>query len=218
MTRVVIESPLNGRDHLAIADNQAYALRAVIDCLRRGESPYASHLFFHRPELLDDLIPEQRTQGLLAGLTWAAQAEVCAVYLDRGLSDGMRVGIQQAVALGQRISLRWIDQISLETARQVALEIPDMSYVAAAGVPPAWLVLYSRPGMQNVHRDLSGNLTPRTAETPLPVEKSTGSASPYLGVGFAGRIPHGHPDQSHAAPARAADDLGWRVDLEGPRR
>lgn len=121
MTRVVIESPLNGRDHHAIADNLSYARRAVKDCLQRGESPYASHLFFQHPELLDDLIPEQRTQGLLAGLTWAAQAEVCAVYLDRGFSNGMRDGVRQAVTLGQRVSCRFLDEISTDAAWRLSV-------------------------------------------------------------------------------------------------
>lgn len=117
MTRVVIESPLAGD----LPANQRYARRAVRDSLARSEAPYAAHLFYAHPELLDDLIPEQRALGLTAGLLWASQAEICAVYLDRGLSRGMELGIAQARQLGMRISLRWLDQINRSVAATAAI-------------------------------------------------------------------------------------------------
>ena len=112
MTRVVIESPLGALTHAGIQQHQAYARRAVLDSLRRGEAPYASHLFYAHPEILDDLLPEQRALGLLAGLTWAAQASTCAVYLDRGLTPGMELGIAQARRLGMRIVVRYLDDVT----------------------------------------------------------------------------------------------------------
>lgn len=39
---VVVESPYAGD----VERNVAYAKRCVLDCLKRGEAPYASHLFF----------------------------------------------------------------------------------------------------------------------------------------------------------------------------
>ena len=42
MKLVVVESPLAGD----VERNVAYAKQAGMDCLRRGEAPYASHLFF----------------------------------------------------------------------------------------------------------------------------------------------------------------------------
>lgn len=52
--RVLIESPYAGD----VERNIHYAREAVLDCLKRGEAPYASHLFF--PQVLDDLKPEER--------------------------------------------------------------------------------------------------------------------------------------------------------------
>ena len=43
MILVVIESPYAGD----VEANVAYAKRCVLDCLRLGEAPYASHLFLH---------------------------------------------------------------------------------------------------------------------------------------------------------------------------
>lgn len=70
MPLVVIESPYTGD----VEGNVAYAKRCVMDCLKRGEAPYASHLFFTQPGILDDLKPEERMRGILAGLAWAVAA------------------------------------------------------------------------------------------------------------------------------------------------
>lgn len=110
MTRVVIESPLGAPTRAQIDTHKRYARRAVLDSLARGEAPYAAHLFYDQPGLLDDLLPDQRQQGLRAGLLWATTADVCAVYLDLGCSDGMVQGLDQARRLGQRVSFRFLDQ------------------------------------------------------------------------------------------------------------
>lgn len=88
MKRVVIESPLSGN----FARNIRYARLCALDCLRRGEAPYASHLLY--TQMLDDKNPEHRKLGMEAGFAWNAVAEVCAVYQDLGVSGGMKLGIQ----------------------------------------------------------------------------------------------------------------------------
>ena len=100
MKRVVIESPLSGD----FARNQCYARLCAIDCMRRGESPYASHLFF--TQLLNDATPEDRRLGMECGFAWGAAAELCAVYVDLGISDGMRQGIVRAVDAGGHVVQR----------------------------------------------------------------------------------------------------------------
>lgn len=99
---VVIESPLAGD----IKFNIEYAKHCVLDSLERGEYPYASHLLFNQPGLLDDNIPEERLSGVEAGLAWSAKADLVAVYVDHGISDGMRKGIRQADNLGIPVELR----------------------------------------------------------------------------------------------------------------
>ena len=104
MRRVCIESPLRG-DY---ETNRAYAKACMRDCLKRGEAPYASHLLFDQPGILDDTKPEEREQGILAGFAWAAVCELRVVYLDLGLSSGMQRGIDAARLLGQAVEERYL--------------------------------------------------------------------------------------------------------------
>lgn len=155
MIRVVIESPLGAtalhatvsERRAAIAENQRYARRCVVDSLARAEAPYAAHLFYHHPEILDDLIPGQRAQGLQAGLFWATQAEICAVYLDRGFSSGMRLGVQQAVTLGMRVSFRFLDRCDVwALGEATALACPgrfSWSFRNAEAIVPASTLPYT---------------------------------------------------------------------------
>lgn len=92
MTRVVIESPYAGD----VEANLAYARKAMLDCLSRGEAPLASHLLY--TQVLDDTIPEYRELGIEAGFAWNELADIVAVYTDRGISLGMYRGIQVATA------------------------------------------------------------------------------------------------------------------------
>ncbi len=108
MIRVVIESPYAGE----VEKNVAYAKACVLDCLKRGEAPYASHLFFTQAGLLDDLKPEERKLGIDAGLAWGDAAAVRAVYIDRGMSTGMKLGIARAKAIFQRIDYRTLGDSS----------------------------------------------------------------------------------------------------------
>ena len=104
MIRVVVESPFAGD----VERNMEYAKEAVLDCLRRGEAPYASHLFF--TQVLDDLKPEERQLGIEAGFEWGKAAEKTVVYEDYGISSGMKLGIEAAEKAGRRIEYRRIRQ------------------------------------------------------------------------------------------------------------
>lgn len=102
MKLVLIESPYAGD----IARNVAYAKAAVRDCLARGEAPYASHLFFTQEGLLRDDVPEERMHGIEAGLAWGAKADLTAVYMDLGITEGMKLGIERARAEGRPVEER----------------------------------------------------------------------------------------------------------------
>lgn len=102
MKLVIIESPFAGD----VETNIAYAKAAVRDCLGRNEAPYASHLFFTQDGLLDDSVPEQRKLGIEAGLAWGEAAKLTALYIDRGLSSGMKYGIERAAKAGRFIEIR----------------------------------------------------------------------------------------------------------------
>jgi hypothetical protein len=124
--RVVVESPF-GRNvdgskctPEEYARNTRYLNRALLDSLRRGESPYASHRFF--PGLLDDTDPADRELGMRAGLVWAEQADVCAVYDDHGLTEGMLRGIAQHAERGMVVERRQIGQESIRDTLPVDSE------------------------------------------------------------------------------------------------
>lgn len=105
MRRVIVESPYAGE----VVENEAYARRALRDCLLRGEAPLASHLLYTQPGVLDDLVPDERALGIEAGLVWDALADATVVYADRGWSTGMRAGVQRARDEGRPVEVRFID-------------------------------------------------------------------------------------------------------------
>ena len=104
-TLVVLESPFSGD----IERNTAYARAAMADCLRRGEYPLASHLLYTQPGILNDDDPNERKTGIEAGLAWGAFASKTVAYVDYGITKGMALGIDAAVAVGRRLEYRTLD-------------------------------------------------------------------------------------------------------------
>ncbi len=96
MRRIVIESPFAAKTPALIEARVAYARRCVRDALKRGDAPIASHLLFTQPGILKDEIPAERSLGMRAGFAWTAVAEAVVVYIDHGISAGMKAGIAQA--------------------------------------------------------------------------------------------------------------------------
>ena len=86
MKRVIVESPFKGDRER----NKRYLERCLRDCLRRGESPYASHKML--TDCLDDDDPNERRWGIEAGFAWKQDAELTAFYVDLGWSGGMKMG------------------------------------------------------------------------------------------------------------------------------
>ena len=101
MRRVIIESPYRG-----VPRAVEYARAVMADCLRRGEAPFASHLLYTQPGVLDDEIPRERELGIRAGLQWGLPAHATVVYTDLGITPGMRYGIQSAERWGRPVELR----------------------------------------------------------------------------------------------------------------
>ncbi len=100
MKRVIIESPYAGD----IDNNVSYARLCLKDSLMRGEAPIASHLL--HTQVLDDTIKEEREMGIKAGLEWLRVAELMAVYVDLGISKGMKSAINEALIKGVQIEYR----------------------------------------------------------------------------------------------------------------
>lgn len=105
---VIIESPFAGSPE-EVAKNIRYARACMLDCLNRGEAPYASHLLYTQEGVLDDNVSEQRELGIEAGLAWGKKAEATVVYTDRGISKGMVQGIIRAIQEGRLVEPRSLD-------------------------------------------------------------------------------------------------------------
>lgn len=102
MKPVIIESPFAGD----VETNVRYGRACMKDCLLRGEAPFASHLLYTQPGVLDDDIPEERELGIQAGFVWRHWAEKTVVYIDLGITHGMEYGILDAEKKGRPVEYR----------------------------------------------------------------------------------------------------------------
>jgi len=117
---VVIESPFKGKDYSETELNILYARACARDCLSKGEYPYASHLFYTQDGILDDRNFFERALGIRAGDAWGELAEKRIVYTDRGISEGMKRGIDFANFINQKIEYRKL--LNYENFLKVAKE------------------------------------------------------------------------------------------------
>lgn len=102
MKRVFVCSPYSGNTHA----NVLYARLCIRDCLVRGEAPFAPHLLYPQPHVLDDKDERQREYGITAGMQFLAVSELLVVYKDLGISAGMSIEIQHAIRIGKAIEYR----------------------------------------------------------------------------------------------------------------
>ena len=111
-SRVIVESPYKPKCKGKIAYqkelklNLLYARACMRDSALRGEAPYASHLLLTQDGILDDRDPVERQMGIDIGLTWGETAALSAVYIDRGISGGMKYGIRHARMFGRLVEYR----------------------------------------------------------------------------------------------------------------
>lgn len=103
MRLVILETPYAGN----VETNIQYARLCLLDCLKRGEAPLASHLLY--TQVLDDNDPKQRQLGIEAGLAWMRVAHASVIYTDLGISEGMRKGIEAARFAGIPTELRSLE-------------------------------------------------------------------------------------------------------------
>lgn len=102
MRLVILESPYAGD----VERNIKYARAAMRDCLLRGDAPFASHLLYTQVGILDDAILPERALGIDAGLLWGKCAAATVVYVDHGISNGMRYGIERAIKDNRPVEYR----------------------------------------------------------------------------------------------------------------
>lgn len=100
MIKVILESPYAGD----VEKNVSYAKQCMLDCIRRNEAPFASHMLY--TQILDDLKMDERDLGIEAGLVWGKVADKTVVYTDLGVSRGMQLGIDRAKSEGRTVEFR----------------------------------------------------------------------------------------------------------------
>lgn len=135
MKLVVIESPYAGDREV----NDAYLRACLLDSLRRGEAPYASHAIY--PQVLDDAKPDERALGMMAGFAWGEQADLVACYVDLGWSSGMLEGARRADAFGKKIENRRIpgwDAVAREIDERRARESDLLAHAVRARASSCW--------------------------------------------------------------------------------
>ncbi|WP_200338800.1 DUF7768 domain-containing protein [Rhodovibrio sodomensis] len=137
MRPVILESPFAGTSKLPrflpgflhrIARkiderrNIRYARACLRHALAAGDAPVASHLLYTQPGVLNDDVPAERQWGIDAGLVWRRVARASVVYVDRGVTKGMRYGIEAAEAAGVEIEYRSLRGPATQI-RQAAQEV-----------------------------------------------------------------------------------------------
>lgn len=116
MRFVIVESPYAGD----VGRNVDYARRCMADCLRRGEAPYASHLLYTQPGVLDDNILEERIMGIEAGLQIAKRADCQVFYIDLGWSNGMIAAADRAAKENRPTEVRSLHSAPHDECRECA--------------------------------------------------------------------------------------------------
>lgn len=116
-SRVIIESPYAGTAE-EIKRNEDYARNAVYDCLKKGEIPFASHILYTQPGVLDDTQSAQRRLGIEAGLITGTICQKTVLYQDLGMTPGMEEGIQRAEKAGREVEIRNIIDIDISPKKQ----------------------------------------------------------------------------------------------------
>ena len=75
------------------------------------EENFHSHLIYyiHKDGILNDKNPDERKLGIGEGLAWASHADAKVVYTDRGISEGMKFGIEKAIESGRPVEYRTLN-------------------------------------------------------------------------------------------------------------
>ncbi len=115
MRLAIIESPYASKSNIEavrlmqVRENEHYARRLMSWAFAHGFAPYASHLLYTQPGVLDDRIASERTLGIEAGLAWGRCASISIVGLDLGISTGMSYGIRRAALDNREIRYVMLD-------------------------------------------------------------------------------------------------------------
>lgn len=112
--RVMVESPLGGD----LQNNLVYARLAMRHSLfHMGESPMAFHLIYTQ-SLCDDTDVERQI-GIFRSFDWHTHASKKLFYIDRGFSNGMKLGYLDAVKKGIEVEFRSVSPVRSDAINSV---------------------------------------------------------------------------------------------------
>lgn len=109
MKPLVIESPYAPRGGFTLEENVAFARAVCRYAVLHGFAPYASHLFYSQPGVLDDTVPAERELGIQAGFVWgghAAEVWFCVRHDEEQYSGSMMQSFRHWVSL-ERQGVKW---------------------------------------------------------------------------------------------------------------
>ena len=119
-TLVNLESPYAGDIEL----NTLYARFCMHDSIiNHGEAPFASHLLYTQPHVLREEVPRERQLGIEAGRDFSAMTQKTIMYLDLGLSSGMRYANEHAGDTDHPIEQRTLPEDLWNEFTRVAIEL-----------------------------------------------------------------------------------------------
>ena len=127
MKRIFVCSPYRGDT----AANAALARETCRQVLAQGDAPLAPHLLY--PEILDDQVAAERSQGMSAGLAWLAAADEVLVVGEP--TEGMRREIAAAESRG--LPVRRVPAVVVKPPAPV-VATPDPLRQAFAGLVSEW--------------------------------------------------------------------------------
>jgi hypothetical protein len=100
-SRVMVESPLGGDLQRNLVYARLCMRHSLLIC---GESPMAFHLVY--PQSLCDDTDIERSIGIGRSFEWHTAAQAKLFYIDRGFSNGMRLGYMDAIKKGIETEFR----------------------------------------------------------------------------------------------------------------
>lgn len=115
MRIVIVESPFKPSDDTVaqyrgrysraelLRQNLVYARLALLNALGRGEAPLASHLLYTQVWAESN---DLREAGIKAGIEMYHRVDLSALYVDLGVSAGMKLGQEHASLIGVETTRR----------------------------------------------------------------------------------------------------------------
>lgn len=181
MRRVILETPYKSDRWEDLEENIRFARLCARDCLMHSEAPFASHLLYTQEGVLSDMVSQERALGIEAEFAWKTVADATVVYVNRGISKGMQMGIRTSIANGQKVEYRNLPGYE-KLQRPVIVTITGASGVGKTTITKK--LLAERPDVQLItsftSRSSRSSDLPGEYKYSMPKEKFATRAEEFL--------------------------------------